>query len=253
MSKTTMPTISVITVIYNGKSYLEKTIISVASQTYPKVEYIIIDGGSSDGTIDIIKKYSNNINYWISEPDNGIYDAMNKGVQAATGSWILFLNAGDTFFDDNTIEKFNSFLSKNSHNTPALIFGDVMLIYPNGSEEKRHLKNSNTFLIRNMICHQCIFYSDTLFKQVGLFNLNYKLAADFEHFTRIRWKKFKITKINTVISKYGLDGVSASRESIKQIWKERIRIFKEASYMPFIVRHLFWLYSKAAYEYRKKF
>jgi cellulose synthase/poly-beta-1,6-N-acetylglucosamine synthase-like glycosyltransferase len=97
------PLISIITVVYNGEKFLEETIKSVINQTYDNVEYIIIDGGSSDGTIDIIKKYEDYIDYWVSEKDNGIYDAMNKGIDLATGIWINFMNAGDLFFD-NTIE-----------------------------------------------------------------------------------------------------------------------------------------------------
>src|SRR5258708_15361904 len=91
------PVISIITVVYNGEAVLEKTIKSIVGQTYPHTEYIIIDGKSSDQTIEIIKRYENRITFWLSELDNGIYDAMNKGIARATGSWISFMNAGDQF------------------------------------------------------------------------------------------------------------------------------------------------------------
>ena len=96
--------ITVITVCHNAAKTLEKTIKSVLNQTYPNIEYIIIDGGSTDDTVDIIKRYADRLAYWISEPDKGIYDAMNKGIEVATGEWINFMNAGDTFYEENTID-----------------------------------------------------------------------------------------------------------------------------------------------------
>lgn len=100
------PLISVVTVSYNAVSTIEQTILSVINQTYPHIEYIIIDGGSTDGTVDIIKKYADKIAYWVSEPDKGIYDAMNKGIKVATGEWINFMNSGDCLYRNDTIEKF---------------------------------------------------------------------------------------------------------------------------------------------------
>ena len=103
--KETDTLISVVTVSYNAVLTIEQTILSVINQTYPNVEYIIIDGGSTDGTVDIIKKYADKIAYWVSEPDKGIYDAMNKRWLKATGDFIQFLNAGDWFENEHVIEK----------------------------------------------------------------------------------------------------------------------------------------------------
>ena len=94
------PIISVITVCYNVASSIEKTMLSVLNQTYKNLEYIIIDGNSTDGTVDIIKRYAERLTFWISEPDNGIYDAMNKGIVKATGEFLIFMNAGDQFLND---------------------------------------------------------------------------------------------------------------------------------------------------------
>lgn len=95
--------ITVITVVYNGIDYIEDTILSVINQDYSNIEYIIIDGKSDDGTMDIVEKYATKISYWVSESDNGIYDAMNKGIKVATGDWIIFMNCGDYFFSSDII------------------------------------------------------------------------------------------------------------------------------------------------------
>ena len=97
------PKISVVTVCYNAVNDIEKTILSVINQTYPNIEYLIIDGGSTDGTMDIVNKYKDKIDVIVSEPDKGIYDAMNKGIDRATGDWINFMNAGDCFFEKETV------------------------------------------------------------------------------------------------------------------------------------------------------
>ena len=98
--------ISIVTVVFNGEAFLEKSIQSVINQTYKNIEYIVIDGGSTDGTIDIIKKYQDKIAVWISEKDDGIYEAMNKGIALAHGKWINFMNAGDVLFNDNVLTDF---------------------------------------------------------------------------------------------------------------------------------------------------
>ena len=98
------PLITVVTVVFNGEATLEQTIQSVVNQTYDNVEYIIVDGGSKDRTLDIIKKYEDRIDYWQSEPDKGIYDAMNKGIELANGDWINFMNSGDSFYNECVIK-----------------------------------------------------------------------------------------------------------------------------------------------------
>lgn len=137
LSKETDTLISVVTVSYNAVSTIEQTILSVINQTYPNVEYIIIDGGSTDGTVDIIKKYADKIAYWVSEPDKGIYDAMNKGVVVATGEWINFMNAGDIFTDSDVIDKL--FHQNIIINRVGIVFGDTLVVFRN--REKMYLAN----------------------------------------------------------------------------------------------------------------
>jgi glycosyltransferase involved in cell wall biosynthesis len=244
------PLITIITVVYNGQSFLPITINSVTSQTYKNIEYVIIDGGSKDKTLDIIQQNENKIDYWLSEPDKGIYDAMNKGINLSTGQWLLFLNAGDTFASDQVLTKVSEFISMNKAN---MVFGDVNIVTKDGNSNVRILKNTTPFLLRNMICHQCIFYSKRLLENIGGFNTQYKFIADFEHLMKARYQNGNIKKIDLVIANYDLEGVSAKPENIKKIWRERMTIFKEAKYMPLPIRWFFWLYAKAAYEYRRMF
>ena len=116
--------ISVVTVCYNAAVSIEQTMLSVLGQSYPDIEYIVIDGGSTDGTVDIIKKYADRLAYWVSEPDKGIYDAMNKGIAAATGSYINFMNSGDSFYDNRVVEAVVPYLSSDMK---AVIYGNAAI------------------------------------------------------------------------------------------------------------------------------
>jgi glycosyltransferase involved in cell wall biosynthesis len=158
--------ISIITVVYNGEEFLEKTIKSVLSQSYENIEYIIIDGGSTDGTVEIIEKYKENIDYWISEKDDGIYDAMNKGIEVSNGKGVLFLNAGDYFVGEvlHQTVQIPSFLPIKFHNR----FGN--LVSAKIKNYKQGIPNS----------HQGI-----LFENRGLkYDLSYKVASDYNYFLK---------------------------------------------------------------------
>lgn len=161
--------VSIITVVYNGVSTLEKTIQSVVNQTYENVEYIIIDGGSTDGTLDIIKKYEDKINYWVSEEDKGIYDAMNKGIKVAKGDWIYFLGADDILYD--VLHK----VIDNLDSSKSAIYGDVYMPKKHKIYDGKFTKFKMMF---HNICHQAIFYNKEVFKNKQ-FDLKYKLLADY--------------------------------------------------------------------------
>ena len=164
---------------------IEETILSVLAQDYPSIEYLIIDGVSTDGTIDILSKYkrTNRLKY-VTEPDSGIYDAMNKGISAATGDWLMFLGSDDVFFDDNVLKRvFSTNLADES-----IIYGNVKflhsgLIYDGVfDQEKISLKN---------ICHQAMLFKKNVFNELGNFNLKYKIYADHEF--NLRWMGAKIS------------------------------------------------------------
>jgi hypothetical protein len=200
LSPTTfLPLITVITVVYNGAKYLEDTIKSVINQTYPNVEYIIIDGGSTDETIDIIKKYEDYIDYWVSEPDKGIYDAMNKGIDLTAGQWINFMNAGDRFYDENLIEEvFSKNIRKN-----VFIYGNAILTPLNiiQKQENWHLN------ILKRIIHQSIFTPLACLKKKK-FNLKYRIMADYD-LIRYCINESKVVYIDKIICYYDYNGVSS--------------------------------------------
>lgn len=167
------PIISVITVCYNAATNIEETMLSVLNQTYGNVEYIVIDGGSKDGTLEIIKKYTDRLAYWTSEPDNGIYDAMNKGMTKATGEWVNFMNAGDTFVDDEVLNK--SFKNK-LYDDVDILYGDVVYKYRFG---KRMVEAGNIEQIKShmVFSHQSTFIRKLMMKEG--FNIVWRLAADY--------------------------------------------------------------------------
>ncbi|MEJ5227779.1 glycosyltransferase family 2 protein [Thermodesulfovibrio sp.] len=203
---TELPLITVITVVLNGEKYLEQTIQSVINQTYPNVEYIIIDGGSTDGTLDIIKKYEDHIDYWVSEKDKGIYDAMNKGVEVASGEWINFMNSGDVFYRDDVLEKIYQMQGFNKTND--VIYGDVCIDFGNYNVPKKAKFEKIEYFMPFQ--HQSTFVKTSIFK-FSKFNDKFKLAADHEFFLRLyKWgKSFLYTK--TIISKvspYGLSDIN---------------------------------------------
>lgn len=214
MSMSGLNLISIITVSYNAASTIEQTILSVINQTYPNIEYIIIDGGSTDGTVDIIKKYSDKIAYWISESDKGIYDAMNKGIIKATGEWINFMNAGDTFYKIDVLDKVFSLTELWDKN---VVYGGVNMDY--GSYSKVIYPKKVTKYNPMPFNHQCVFVRASLLKEY-MFDTTYRYAADYNFFCKIL-ERGGFTKIHLIIANYLVDGVS-SLHGIS-VNKERIR------------------------------
>ena len=184
----TLPKITVVTVTYNAEKCLEETILSVINQTYPYIEYIVIDGGSTDGTIDIIKKYAAHIDYWVSEPDKGIYDAMNKGIDKATGEWINFMNAGDCFVSEKTLEK----VFDQDYLEYDFIYGDRV----NKDILGLYIERANPFWLKDSycpqkgVCHQCTFVKTSLAKLYP-YSLQYLYAGDYEMMLNVYYAKGK--------------------------------------------------------------
>ena len=170
-----MDKITVITVTFNAADTLEQAILSVTGQTYPCTEFIIIDGKSQDGTVEIIKKYEDKLALWVSEKDNGIYDAMNKGIDKATGDRIIFLGADDCF---SSPEILATIFSSRDHSNVDVLYGNVQL---SSSKKIFGGKKDYNKLLEQNINHQAIFYKKSLFEKKGKFNTRYKVLADYHY------------------------------------------------------------------------
>ncbi|MCB0207751.1 MAG: glycosyltransferase [Anaerolineae bacterium] len=215
------PKISVITVTYNRLSDLHKTFHNVLSQSYFNVEYIIIDGSSKDGTLDFLHKNSDKISFWVSEPDNGIYDAMNKGASLASGDWIIYMNSGDTFFSENTLSEVVSYLNDQAD----IVYGGVEAIIEDKYQRRvlRQEPLALSELWRNMpTCHQSIFVRRELQVQFP-FDTSFIWCADHDFIVKLYLKRFRFQVIPVVISKF--DATGGHRDILIHT-KERWRISK---------------------------
>jgi glycosyltransferase involved in cell wall biosynthesis len=173
--------ISIITVVYNGANTLEQTILSVINQTYKNIEYVIIDGNSIDGTVDIIKKYTDQLAYWISESDNGIYYAMNKGLNKVTGDFVIFLNSGDTLYNQTVLYDVVDIITCMN----SLYFGCAKVINRNGRFYLLPRLNSDANSLKQFLNyykpnHQTIFFPKIFFSK-NQYNTQYKIASDEDY------------------------------------------------------------------------
>ena len=200
--KKILPKVTIITVSYNAKNDIERTIKSVLEQTLPNVEYIIMDGGSTDGTVDIIKKYGDKISYWISEPDNGIYDAMNKAIDLANGDWINFLNAGDTFVDNDTIANFVNQIAGDGE-----IYYGSRYLHRGKEQTLEEPADIDDFYQTMPFGHQAAFVKKTLLKKYK-FDLSYKLSSDYDFFIKCYKNNCNFHNLNFPICHFSVDGLS---------------------------------------------
>lgn len=210
------PLIAVITVVLNGETHLEKTILSVIKQTYDNIEYIIVDGGSVDNTVDIIRRYEYAIDYWISEKDFGIYDAMNKGVGLCSSDYVMFLNAGDVILENSTIANMVKFIDSKYE------LYKYTVIVENNTIRKEYA--DRFYLSRRMLNHQGLLYKTQLFQR-NKYDPNLKIIGDLKHLVEFSiWKNIKY--IDYPVVKYLGNGIAAKRESILQNWRERHTVFE---------------------------
>lgn len=221
--------ISIITINFNNALGLDKTISSVINQTFANFEYLIIDGGSTDGSTEIIEKNSSKINYWVSEKDKGIYNAMNKGIIKATGEYILFLNSGDYLVNNDVLENISGELANNidfiSGNLEYYLFDNSLFtrVHPN--------KLTFTYLVSKTISHPSTFIKSDLFQKFGLYNEELKIVSDWEFFFKclgLNGATFK--SINTTITHFDMNGISSSNGD--RVNAEKELVYKK--YLPYV-------------------
>jgi glycosyltransferase involved in cell wall biosynthesis len=201
------PKISIITVVRNSPGELKKTIASILEQDYPHLEFILIDGGSQDETLEVIKAHESRIAYWVSEPDQGIYDAMNKGIANATGEWVNFMNAGDTFTTKDILSQV--FSGEINLNGTGVIYGDSIAAYPHS----RVLKAAGppARMVTGMVfCHQAAFVKRELIGPGG-FDLSFPIGADFKVLFGLYSSGFKFKQLPLTIAVFDASGISNLR------------------------------------------
>ncbi len=245
--------ISIITVCYNCVETLENTILSVINQSFQDIEYIVIDGNSTDGTTDILKSYSDKIDHIICEDDSGIYNAMNKGLDLCSGDYVFFLNCGDTLYNETVLENLI-----NQSNGEDILYGELMLNFKDGRKAQRWGQPAkvNRFLfIYHTMLHQATFVKRKLFEMYGKFDEQYVILADFDFFLRVVFKpNMSLLYIPLIVSDYDMHGISSSNKTFKLRQRERVRILKK--HMPFclyiIARFRYYLILKRNKATHKK-
>ncbi len=222
-------TFSIITVCYNSQLTIERTIQSVLDQTYTDIEYIIIDGKSADNTLSVINPYKDKVARIISEKDNGLYDAMNKGIVRASGDYILFLNADDYLFNETSITRAAAIIREDERSADVY-YGNVLIFDETSGRANiwQAAKVSRFSLFRSAIPHPATFYSKEAFAKNGLFDLNYPIAADYEWMVRALLRNgLQFKRIDTLIAVFAKGGISTKPGLSKRIKAEKKQIVQE--------------------------
>lgn len=241
------PKLSVITIVYNNVRDIERTMLSVLNQSYPNIEYVVVDGASNDGTKEVIAKYADRIGCFISEKDKGIYDAMNKGLALATGDYVLFMNSGDEIYSTDTVKQVF-----NSHHNADIYYGETEMFDDNWNSlgQRRHQApasfNWRSFKYGMNISHQAIYIKKSITQP---YDLQYKYSADIDWIIKAAKKAAVIVNVNNYVAKYLVGGISKQKhlESLK----ERFRIFsKYYGLLPNVFNHL-WIAGKLGVYFLK--
>lgn len=243
------PKLSVITIVYNNVKDIERTMLSVLNQTYPNIEYIVVDGASNDGTLEKVKQYEPRLSRLVSEPDKGIYDAMNKGLSLATGDYILFMNSGDEIYAPDTVaEVFDTAASAD------IYYGETEMYDENWQSlgQRRHCAPENfsweSFKYGMSISHQAIYIRRAL---VSPYDLKYKYSSDIDWIIKATKNASSIVNTHMYVAKYLVGGISKKKHFASL--KERFRIFnKYYGLIPNLINHVIIAASLVQYFIRHR-
>lgn len=258
--------LSIITINYNNADGLRRTLESVAAQTYQDIEHVIIDGGSTDGSVDVIKEYVSSspssdpfmkhVIKWISEKDNGIYNGMNKGIRKATGSYIEILNSGDVLAASDVTDRMVRELEKNDY--PAILYGNMLKSY-DGKKiisrdtcgERMYTPDSFLYFYNGTLNHDCAYIRRDLFDKYGLYNEEMKICSDWEWYVKaIALGGEKAVYIDIDVTIFDMNGVSESRGKNADIIKKERREYLE-KILPATVLHDYDAFSLPVVQYQR--
>jgi glycosyltransferase involved in cell wall biosynthesis len=220
-----MPRLSIITVNYNQAANLQKTFDSVFCQTFTDYEYIVIDGGSTDGSKALIEQNQDKLTYWVSEKDKGIYNAMNKGIAQAKGEYCYFLNSGDRLYNATTLA---DLFSKNI--TEEVVCGKIVFASAERQRTGGHpQKITFSFLFHSYFCHQAVFFKTSLFNRTGVYDESFKILADWALLTLALAKYHASYRYleDVVIAYYDTSGISSQKQSEQIMQQEKLRIMQQ--------------------------
>lgn len=240
--------LSVITINYNNAVGLEATIKSVISQSYKDFEYIVIDGGSSDGSRNIIEEYAGKIDYWVSESDKGIYNAMNKGILQAKGEYLLFINSGDTLYDDEVLMKV--FINNPYQD---IVYGDLYRTFPDGKADVAIMPDQVDIdhMFTSTLCHPVTFIKRELFQRYGLYREDLKIVSDWAFFFKlIVFGRVSQIHFPIIITSFRMDGMSSSPENQDIITFETQKVIRES--FSYELLNIYETYNKYYSFYNKK-
>lgn len=218
-----MKPLAIVTICFNDRSGLERTLESVAAQTTDQVEHIVVDGGSTDGSVEVITAHAQRLARWVSEPDQGIYDAQNKGWRMAQAPWVLFLNAGDTLHANDVLERVLPHLQEDVD----IVYGDLQVNDGRGGSRIKTYpaRITSAWLMKESLPHPAQFTRRTVLERLTGFDVQFRIVADYDLFARAFWKLgVRLRKLSFVVSDFTLGGLSSDEDKAGQLRAERTEV-----------------------------